>query len=858
MGHVKTRWIYDVRFKMYDFCHPLKIRETLFLILRRRINNFYRKHLQIMLKTATRQQTYYYLTLLLFIVLVNPSIIYGQQNPLYQRAATAPKVKLLEGANENLKLSVEQQQVNAGETPEGIDECSWTSIQEQIRMGKYKAFPNEEGGYNTANAHHGFHIVYNADGTTQLKPYEQDDTNYHIGMRLAGVGYAELKSLDKPTALYAENIGVASGSKVSYQWNEQITEWWINQENHLEQWFYLKEAPKGKSDEQPLRLRLALDTDMSLHTKKDKLTFSKDSHSINYDKFKAWDATGKALDVQFAQDGNYLDLLIADATATYPLTIDPSFTQQAYLKASNMEGGDRFGVAVAVSGDLLAVGAQYEKSNATGINGDQSNNFTGGGAGAVYVFVRNGINWTQEAYIKAAAVGSNDAFGTALAIEGQTLVVGMALEDSNATGINGDPTDNSEADAGAAYVFVRNGTTWTQQAYLKASNLGGRFGTSVSISGETIVVGASREKSNATGVNGDDTDISLHWAGAAYVFVRTGGLMGVWSQQAYLKPSAIDSRDFFGISVGISGETIVVGASQEQSNATGINGDDTDNTADEAGAAYVFVRSGITWTQQAYLKASNTETADEFGGSVSISGETIVIGARQEDSNGNAAIDAGAVYVYVRSGTTWSQQRYLKASNAGAGDKFGGSVSISGETMVVGASGEDGNGTDAGAAYVLARSGTTWTQQNILRASNADADDEFGVSVSISGATIVVGAPYEDSNAIGVNGDEADNTASLAGAAYVFDATAYHDLSITVNPSTSTENEEAFQIYTVTLNNAGPENATAVKVKVQIPYGRTFITATPSSGSYDPQAELWIIDNVPVGNETLAITFKVD
>ena len=158
----------------------------------------------------------------------------------------------------------------------------------------------------------------------------------------------------------------------------------------------------------------------------------------------------------------------------------------------------------------------------------------------------------------------------------------------------------------------------------------------------------------------------------------------------------------------------------------------------------------------------------------------------------------------------------------------------------------------------MTRSGTTWTQQNILRASNGEADDNFGISVSISGATIAVGAYHEDSNAIGVNGDEADNTASLAGAAYVFDATAYHDLSLNVNPITSTENEGELQTYTVTLNNAGPENATDVKVKVQIPYGRTFIAATPSNGSYDPQAELWIIDNVAVGNETLAITFKVD
>ena len=158
------------------------------------------------------------------------------------------------------------------------------------------------------------------------------------------------------------------------------------------------------------------------------------------------------------------------------------------------------------------------------------------------------------------------------------MVVGASGEDSNATGINGDQTNNSASDSGAAYVFVRNGVTWTQQAYLKASNTdaGDLFGYSVAVSGDTVVVGAYGEDSNATGVNGDQTDNSARDSGAAYVFVRNGG---TWTQQAYLKASNTDGGDGFGYSVAVSGDTVVVGAFGEDSNATGINGDQTNNSA---------------------------------------------------------------------------------------------------------------------------------------------------------------------------------------------------------------------------------------------------------------------------------------
>ncbi len=245
------------------------------------------------------------------------------------------------------------------------------------------------------------------------------------------------------------------------------------------------------------------------------------------------------------------------------------------------------------------------------------------------------------------------------------------------------------------------------------------------------------------------------------------------AQQAYFKASNTEQDDLFGIAVVVSGNTVAVGAYGEDSSATGVNGNQADNSAINSGAVYVFTRSGLTWTQQAYVKASNTGANDNFGYSLALDGDTLVVGAPLE---GNS----GAVYVFTRSGTSWSQQTYLKASNIGTGDNFGTSVAISGDMLVIGADGEDSNACgvngnqadnsaiDSGAAYVFARSGTTWTVQTYLKASNTGAGDHFGMSAGMDGSTILLGAPVEDSNASGVNGNQADNSAINSGAAYVF------------------------------------------------------------------------------------------
>jgi cysteine-rich repeat protein len=394
----------------------------------------------------------------------------------------------------------------------------------------------------------------------------------------------------------------------------------------------------------------------------------------------------------------------------------------------------------------------------------------------------------QYAYGKASTIDVGDLFGNSVALSGDTLAVGAYREGSAATDVNGNQDDNSATDSGAVYVFRRSGTTWLQEAYLKASNTdaGDGFGASVALSGDTLAVGAWGEDSAATGVNGNQDDNSATGSGAVYVFRRTGT---AWLQEAYLKASNTDPDDLFGVSVALSGDTLAVGAYLEASAATGVNGNQDDNSALVSGAVYVFRRSGTVWQQEAYLKASNTGAGDYFGISVALSGDTLAVGAHIEDSaatgvNGNqdddSAPGSGAVYVFRRSGTVWQQEAYLKASNTGADDSFGGSVALSSDTLAVGAYLEDSaamgvNGNqdddsalDSGAVYVFRRTGTAWQQEAYLKASNTGADDWFGASVALSGDTLAVGAWGENSAATGVNGNQDDNSAQYSGAVYVF------------------------------------------------------------------------------------------
>jgi len=481
------------------------------------------------------------------------------------------------------------------------------------------------------------------------------------------------------------------------------------------------------------------------------------------------------------------------------LNVIDSVAAIAYLKAFNTGSGDEFGISVSLSGDgqTLAVGARGESSSAIGVMGDQTDN-TAPASGAVYLFTHTINGWRQEAYLKAVNSDAGDWFGfdVSLSGDGQTLAVGAPLEDSRATGVNGNKTDNQMVNSGAVYLFVRDVFGWNQQEYLKASNTGSNdwFGASVSLSGDgqTLAIGAFSEDSNAVGVNGNQLDNTAIDSGAVYVFSNN---INNWSQRAYIKASNAEAGDWLGSSISLSddGQTLAVGALFESSNVVGINGNQINNLALESGAVYVFVNDIAGWNQKSYLKSSNTGVGDWFGGSVSLSGDgqTLAVGADGEDSGAkgvggnqldNSTIDSGAVYLFVRDFSGWSQQAYLKASNGGG--NFGTSLGLSGDgsTLVAGAFLEDSgsvgvNGdqlsnseVDAGAVYLFVRNFSSWSQKSYLKASNTRADNSFGAGVSLSdnGQALAVGAYLEDGGAVGVNGSQVQGASIDSGAVYLY------------------------------------------------------------------------------------------
>ena len=512
------------------------------------------------------------------------------------------------------------------------------------------------------------------------------------------------------------------GTRLSYIWDKSLTEWFINDERGLEQGWTINGPPEHQSGS--LKLELGVRGGLQPEV-------SADSRSLTFR-----DEQGQCV-------VNYGGLKAWDADGK---VLDAHFAIPAH-------GG------IALTVDV---------------------------AGARYPVTIDPV--AQLAYLKASNTGAGDQFGSGVAISGDTVVVGAQYEDSAATGVNGSQVDNSLAESGAAYIFVKSGGIWSQQAYLKAHNTGlaDSFGCRVAISGDTVVVGATAERSNATGVNGNAADNSVISAGAAYVFTRTGT---TWSQQAYLKPANIQTAGLFGGAVAVSGDTVLVGASGDCSAATGVNGSPDGTGAPTSGAAYIFTRTGTTWTQQAYLKASNTGGGDGFGEVVALSGNTAVIGAKREASNGtgingnqlnDSAWGSGAVYIFTRNGTTWSQQAYVKASNAQADDFFGYDIGLSGDLLVVGAPGEDSNATGVngdqanntrswtGAAYLFRRNAGVWSQEAYLKSSNPEIDDAFGGGVAVSGNAVLIRASGEDSNATGVNGNQTDNSLVDAGAVYLF------------------------------------------------------------------------------------------
>lgn len=389
-----------------------------------------------------------------------------------------------------------------------------------------------------------------------------------------------------------------------------------------------------------------------------------------------------------------------------------AWAQQAKLTADDAAASDEFGVSVAIAGDTAVVGAVHDDTTAID-------------AGSAYVFTRSAAAWSQQAKLTASDGAVGDNFGYSVAVHGESVVVGATLDDAGAA-----------SDFGSAYVFVRNGTAWSEQAKLTAGDgaSGDYFGAFSGLSGDTAIIGAF----NADTLAGRN-------AGAAYVFTRTGS---DWSAPSRLTAGRSASGDLFGVSVALSGDTALVGAAARDTAA-----------GSDAGSVFVFERSGASWLLQSELAAGDSAAGDLFGWSVSLSGDTALIGAVADDSAAGA--NSGSAYVFLRNGSTWSEQAKLLPGDGAGQDQFGYSVALASDTALVGAGGADtAGGENAGAAYVFVRNGTVWGPGQKLVAADGAGGDGFGGSVSLSGQSALIGAPFGNTGAI------------ETGAAYVFAASA--------------------------------------------------------------------------------------
>jgi FG-GAP repeat len=384
--------------------------------------------------------------------------------------------------------------------------------------------------------------------------------------------------------------------------------------------------------------------------------------------------------------------------------------------------GDIFSYTLAVSGDTLVVGAPYDDTP------------DGANAGSVYVFVRSLGQWSLQATLTSPDPSPDDIFGRSVDIDGDTLVVGDPLDDRP-----------EGADAGSAYVFVRNGTTWLLQATLSHPTPAAMdvFGRWTAISGDTIVVAAPFDDTSA------GTD-----AGSVFVFVRSGT---EWSLQQTLNSPEARLNNRFGKAIDIDGDTLIVG----EPHHPGPHGERY------AGAAYVFVRSGTTWSLQATLAHPSPYKQDLFGRWVSVDGDTALITAPND--NTPQGVNSGSAFVFVRSGSTWTLQASLLPSGDATQDRFGLRAIVQGDIAAIGAPYDATDaGAEAGTAYVFARSGTTWSLQSMMASPTPAAYDHFGRGFGLEYPLLVVAEPNDDAE--GPNGGAA-HTFTPVGSDWVFSDT---------------------------------------------------------------------------------------
>ncbi len=653
----------------------------------------------------------------------------------------------------------------------------------------------QPGGFTVENARHGVSAEFTSSGVAF------HTGGNHWGMALLGFGYGDKLHTAKATAPASQS------NRVEYR-RGSLTEWYENGPLGLEQGFTLAHAP-GKSKGQPLTLTLALSGDLAASVDSDGrgLTLKKGGTAVlRYSSLIASDARGRELDAWIELDHNQLSLLVNDASAMYPLTIDP-LVQAAILTASDSVSNDFFGAAVGISGDgnTIVVGQWDAKIGSNALQG------------AAYVFAKPTSGWVaanEIAKLTASDGAAGDSLGFSVGVsnDGSTIVAGAV---SAKVGSN--------ASQGAAYAFVKPASGWVtanETAKLTASDgsTGDEFGYSAGVSsdGSTIVAGAVFAKVG-----------SIASQGAAYVFAKLASGWTTANETAKLTASDGSTSDDFGSSVGISsdGSTIVAGAVAK----IGSNG--------RTGAAYVFVRPGIGWSTTnetakltSFDGSSFTYAAQAFGNSVGVSGDgsTIAVGAPLTVDPGPPA--QGSAYVFLKPSSGWAtatQTAELLAFDGSPDEEFGLSLAISGDgsSIVVGTFGKK-------EVYVFGKPTAGWVttfESSVkLTASGGAADLYFGYSVILSsdGDTIVAGTP--NSASLGFGADQ-----TLPGNAYVFTGSLSGSSQTSFSPASLSFSNQAVGTtsspQSVTLTNSGgtPLNVTSIVASANFTSTQNCVSASP-------------------------------
>jgi MYXO-CTERM domain-containing protein len=540
---------------------------------------------------------------------------------------------------------------------------------------------------------HGFSARFDANGVVLTDAH--DSPKWQLLVVVDGFGCSD--TLTRVSG----DTPIATANRID-QGHGALDAWYLNGPVGIEQGFDILVAPPCLVDEPTLTIAMTIDgLDMALGPLGDVAMLDLMGEPVlSVDGLKVRDAAGDRLPAAFRAEEGRLFIDIDAAGATFPIQVDPLWSQVQKLTASDLYTSAAFGSDVAISGDTGVVGAPVVDSK-----------------GAVYVFSQSGISWSQQAKLIASDGAIADQLGRKVSIDGDTVVAGAPFDDGVGT------------NSGSVYVFTRSGTIWAEQAKLTAADAaaGDEFGHAVAVSGNTALVGAR---------GNDDAGAN---SGSAYVFVRTGT---VWSQQAKLTASNAAAGQVFGVAVALEGDTAIIGAYL------------ADAPLADSGAVYVFQRSGTSWSESAILTAFDAAAGDRFGRAVAISGNTVMVGAPADD---DVASFSGSVYEFVSSGGFWFTGAKLTATNPSADDQFGSALSVAGNKAVVGASLKDVVGSNSGAAYPFTRSGSVWLPDPMLAPNDGATLDHFGHSVCVSNNVVMIGANQDDIGA-----------SPAAGSTYVF------------------------------------------------------------------------------------------